>query len=171
MTVWTFTLQLNRAPTDAEVDALFEAGLDDAAVTGNTLTVDRAGGSVLAAIASSVAEVHSVPGLRAVGVDTGGDAVTLADIAQRLGGRRTQESLRLLASSKRGPGGFPAPIVDTGKIRVYSWAEVSAWLRDVLGEVVAEPGRDLTLADATLRLAARAAEQGHREEVAQLLSA
>jgi hypothetical protein len=55
------------------------------------------------------------------------DAVTLTDAAQRLG-RRTAESLRLLAEGKRGPGGFPAPIVDTGKLRVYSFAEITAWL-------------------------------------------
>jgi len=63
------------------------------------------------------------------------DAVTLTDAAQRLG-RRTAESLRLLAEGKRGPGGFPAPVVDTGKLRVYSFAEIAAWLREALDEDV-----------------------------------
>ena len=133
MTVWTFTLRLDRVPTDGEVNALFEAGLDDASVTGAALMIDREAESLLAAVASAVTEVRSVPGLRAIGVDNCGDAVTLSDISQRLEGRRTGESLRLLATGRRGLGGFPPPVVDTGKVRVYSWAEVSAWLRDVLG--------------------------------------
>jgi hypothetical protein len=171
MTVQTFTLRLNRAPTDAEVDALYEAGLDDAAVADATVMVDREAASMLGAVTSAVENIRSVPGLRAVGVDTGGDAVTLSDVAQRLDGRRTAESLRLLAAGKRGPGGFPAPIVDTGKIRVYSWAEVSAWLHDVLGDDVPRTSPDLALANSALALAAQAARQGHQAEVAQLLSA
>jgi len=169
MTIWTFTLRLNRAPTDNEIDALYEAGLDDAAVTDACLMVDREAPTLLGAITAVAADVRAVPGLRAVAVDTGGDAVTLADTAQRLG--RTPESLRLLAAGKRGPGGFPAPVMDTGKIKVYSWSEVSAWLRNVLREDVPATNSDLVLADSALRLAAQAAETGHQAEVAQLLSA
>jgi hypothetical protein len=171
MTVWTFTLCLNRAPTDEEAEALFDAGLDDAAVADATLMVDRESTALLTAIAEAAAQVRTVPGLRAVAVDTDGDAVTLADVAQRLGGSRTQESLRLLAAGRRGPGGFPSPIVDTGKIKVYSWAEVGSWLRDVVGEPVPVTSADLVLADAALRLATQAAQSGHQAEVAQLLSA
>lgn len=32
MKTWNFQLRLNRAPTDDEVEALYEAGLDDAGV-------------------------------------------------------------------------------------------------------------------------------------------
>jgi hypothetical protein len=72
-TCWSFTLRLNRAPTDDEVDALYEAGLDDTGIAGETLTVDREADSLLRAIASAAADVRAVPGLRAVAVDTEGD--------------------------------------------------------------------------------------------------
>jgi hypothetical protein len=78
-----------------------------------------------------------------------------------LQGARTTESLRLLAAGKRGPGGFPLPRLDTGKIRVYSWAQVATWLHDVLGDDVPDSDPDLALADAALRLVewARATER------------
>ena len=83
----------------------------------------------------------------------------MSDAAQRLGGR-TAESLRLLAEGKRGPGGFPLPIADTGKVRVYSWTEITQWLREALGEDAPEGNDQLVLADRALRLAERAARGG-----------
>jgi hypothetical protein len=52
------------------------------------------------------------------------DLVTSEDIAQRLGlaGRRTVNTL--LA---RGTDGFPAPVMDRGKVRLWLWSEVHAW--------------------------------------------
>lgn len=107
---------------------------------------------------SAAEQIRTVAGLRAVGVETQ-DAVTLSDAAQRLG-RRTAESLRLLADGKRGPGGFPRPQVDTGKVRVYSFAEIVTWLREALGEDLPPAPRDLLLADHALRLADEAERAG-----------
>ena len=154
MTIWNFQLRLNREPTEAEFDALFKSGLSDAGFEGSLLDVDREATSLLVAIASVVRQICSVPGLRAISVVTE-DAVTLTDAAQRLGGR-TAESLRLLAEGKRGPGGFPSPIADTGKIRVYSFAEITTWLRENLAENVPAPLCELALADRALRLADKA---------------
>jgi hypothetical protein len=155
---WNFQLRLNREPTEAEFDVLYEAGLSDAGIEGTLVDVDREAPSLLLAVASVVQQIRSVPGLRAVGVETQ-DAVTLTDAAQRLG-RRTAESLRLLAEGKRGPGGFPAPIVDTGKLRVYSFAEITAWLREALGEDIPSSNHELVLADRALRLADKAQRGG-----------
>jgi len=158
MATWNFQLRLNREPTETEFDALYEAGLSDIGIEGTLVDVDREAPSLLLAVASIAQQIRTVPGLRAVGVETQ-DAVTLADAAQRLG-RRTAESLRLLAEGKRGPGGFPAPIVDTGKLRVYSFAEITAWLREALGEDVPIASRELVLADRALRLADKAQRGG-----------
>jgi hypothetical protein len=172
MPTWSFTLRLDRAPTDAEIDALFEAGLDDALIVDNTLTVDRDGLSLIAAVISAVTSVRAAKGPRPVGVDTHEpDAVTLSDVAARLHGARTTESLRLLAAGKRGPGGFPAAVMDTGNIKVYSWAQVATWLRDVLGEDVPAPGPELALADQALRLAEWARATDHSSDLQRLLSA
>lgn len=161
MTTWNFQLRLNREPTEAEFDALYEAGLSDAGIEGTLVDVDREASDVLSAVISVVQQVCAVPGLRAIGVETQ-DAVTLTDAAQRLG-RRTAESLRLLAEGKRGPGGFPAPVVDTGKLRVYSFAEIAAWLHEALGEEVPEVSHELVLADRALRLADKAHRGGRAE--------
>lgn len=158
MTTWNFQLRLNREPTEAEFDALYQAGLSDTGIEGSLIDVDREAPSMLQAVASVAQQIRTVPGLRAVGIETQ-DAVTLTDAAQRLG-RRTAESLRLLAEGKRGPGGFPSPIVDTGKLRVYSYAEVTAWLREALGEDVPTASRELVLADRALRLADKAHRGG-----------
>jgi hypothetical protein len=158
---WNFQLRLNREPVEDEFDALFEAGLTDAGFEGTLVDVDREARSLLDAVVTVADQIRTVLGLRAVGVETQ-DAVTLTDAAARLG-RRTAESLRLLAEGKRGPGGFPAPIVDTGKVRVYSWAEIVSWLREALGEEVPAVNHELVLADHALRLADRARRGGKAE--------
>jgi hypothetical protein len=169
--MWTFTLHLDHEPSDEETDALFEAGLDDGLIAGDTLTVDREAPTLLAAIISAVEDLRAADGPAAVGVQTDeSDAVSLSDISARLGGRRTAESLRLLAAGQRGPGGFPRPVTDTGKLRIYSWAQVTAWLRDVLGEPVPEPSPDLALADQALRLAAWAKAVDRAGDIRQLLA-
>lgn len=157
-TIWNFQLRLNREPTEEELDALFEAGLSDAGFEGSLVDVDRAAATLLDAVRSVAVQIRTVPGLRAIGIETQ-DAVTLSDAAQRLG-RRTAESLRLLAEGKRGPGEFPRPLVDTGKVRVFSWAEIVTWLREALGEDVPAVNRDLQLADHALRLADQAERAG-----------
>lgn len=162
MAVWNFQLRLNREPTEAEFDALYRAGLSDAGIEGTLVNVDREAPGLILAVASVVQQIRTVPGLRTIGIETQ-DAVTLTDAAQRLG-RRTAESLRLLAEGKRGPGEFPSPIVDTGKLRVYSFTEITAWLREALGEDVPPVNRELVLADRALRLADKA-HQGGRADV------
>jgi hypothetical protein len=162
MTTWNFQLRLNREPTEDEFDAMFEAGLSDVGIEGTLVDVDREAPTLLRAVASAADQIRTVPGLRAVSVETQ-DAVTLADAAQRLG-RRTPESLRLLAEGKRGPGGFPTAIVDTGNVRIYSWAEITDWLHEALGEDVPNVNHELVLADHALRLADKA-QRGGRADV------
>ena len=53
--------------------------------------------------------------------------MNLNDLAVRLG--RTAESVRLLATDERGPGGFPPAAGVVGKgVRVWRWADVRPWL-------------------------------------------
>jgi hypothetical protein len=58
------------------------------------------------ALSSAIADVErSVPGARVVRVDE--QLMNLGDLAAHLD--RTTESVRLLATAARGPGGFPSP--------------------------------------------------------------
>jgi hypothetical protein len=169
---WTFQVTLNRDPTDDEIDALYEAGLDDCAVVESRdgsgwLMCDREADDLMEAILSVLVQIREVEGLWAVGVGQG-DGVTLGDAARRHGGR-TQASLRQLAAGQRGPGGFPEPVIEADNISVYSWAEVSDWLRTEMGDDIPQVDRSLALADAAVKLACRARIMHRESEVRRLL--
>jgi hypothetical protein len=63
-----FTLRLNRELTEAEVEALYEAGLADAGIEtgpeGSLVDVTRDAATRDEAVASATADVAKVPGLR-----------------------------------------------------------------------------------------------------------
>lgn len=123
-----FTLVLGRHPSDEEIDELFDAGCDDAtpettAADGLALLrFDRDADTLAGALLSALRQVETV-GLPVAAVQSD-DLVTLREIASRTG--RTYESVRLLASGKRGPGGFPPPLAAEGWA-LYSWSAVGPW--------------------------------------------
>lgn len=130
MTSYEFALKLNREVTDGEIDALFHAGCDDAGIeTGQLGAVayfTREAPSLAHAIASAVRDIEKVPDLRAVGVQCD-SMVSMLDIAERAGVSR--EAVRLWVSGRRGPGGFPRPvIITTGGEQVWDWEQVAEWL-------------------------------------------
>jgi hypothetical protein len=128
--MYGFSLKVNREVTDAEMEALFEAGCDDAAVEtgplGTTIEFDREAPSLAVAITTAVRDVEKVPGLLVVGLACA-NMVTLLDIAQRAG--VTREAARLWATGQRGGGDFPpAVIMTTGGERLWDWEQVAPWL-------------------------------------------
>jgi hypothetical protein len=140
MSTHEFTLILDHAPTGEELDALFEAGCDDATpetVTGSGwLHFDREAASLLEALTSAIRDVEST-GLTVCAV-VSDDLVSLKDVARRTD--RTYEAARLWALGKRGPGGFPPPVTAADGWSLYSWAQVSEWLRtNLLTDAVARP--------------------------------
>ncbi|MGP3916802.1 hypothetical protein [Nonomuraea sp. 10N515B] len=166
MITWDFDITLNRAPTDEEADALFEAGLDDCSIAGANLMCDREAETLLDAIESVLIQIRTVPGLWATGVGED-DGVTLGDAARRHGGR-TQASLRQLAMGQRGPGGFPKPLIEADNISLYSWAEISEWLRTTMGDDIPPVNRDIVIADAAVKLACRAREAQQQAQVGHI---
>lgn len=131
MTSYQFTLKLNREVTDDEIDALYEAGCDDAAIeTGPLGTVadfDREASSLAHAIASAALDIEKVQGLRAVGVHCD-NMVNLLGIAKRAGVSR--EAVRLWATGLRGPGGFPKPaLITAGGEQIWDWTRVFPWIK------------------------------------------
>ena len=172
MTNWDFQVMLNREPDAAEFDRLHEAGMDDCALVGGTqpyFMCDREADSLLEAIMSVLIQMSTVePSCGAVGVGHD-DVVTLGDAARRHGGR-TQASFRQLASGQRGaPVSFPAPLIEADNVSVYSWAEISEWLRTELGDDVPQANGDVILADATVKLACRAGALHRASQVRDLL--
>ncbi|MDX6680278.1 MAG: hypothetical protein QOG94_317 [Solirubrobacteraceae bacterium] len=127
----TFTLTLSGDPTP-HIDALFEAGCDDAtfgAVDGAWFgDFDRVAHSLAEALSGAIAAVEST-GLRVLRVGPD-DLVTATQIADRLG--RSRESVRLLIAGRRGPGNFPAPVMHLDRrSRLWRWSDVLAVFGDV----------------------------------------
>lgn len=110
---YTFTLFVQGVDilSHESMDALFEAGCDDATFGARDGAhygeFDRVATSFSAALASAIHDItDALPGLEIVRVEPD-DLVSMATIAERSG--RSRESIRLLASKQRGPGGFPPP--------------------------------------------------------------
>jgi hypothetical protein len=161
--VHVFTLVLDQEPSAEQLDALVEAGCDDAAFgVEHGLAVaefDRIAPALADAIASAVLAVESV-GLRAVRV-IDEDLLTLADIADRIG--RSRESIRRYTTGERASGGFPPPVNPARDgVTFYRWSEVAPWLRERLDIDLLD--RDPALVVANLVLQARQ----HRDRVAHI---
>jgi hypothetical protein len=134
---------------EASADALFEAGCDDATIgrVGATqyLDFDREAASFADAVFDATRAVEgALPGARVVHLEPD-DLVTMSEIAERTG--RTRESVRLLVSGDRGPGGFPAPATHfRSRQRMWRWQEVAAWFVEELGEAELRAGDGKTAA-------------------------
>jgi hypothetical protein len=168
---YAFDLVIAHALGDDEIDALFDAGCDDATPeigdSSTTLHVDRASTSLGTAIVSAVLDVEAA-GLVVAGVGAP-DLVELPEIAARTG--RTRESVRLLALGRRGPGGFPPA---AGGFR--SWTAVRAWFATYDPAGVGSPAsealhHDRVIAAADHLVRARALIRGHDDGLAALLAA
>ena len=137
MSTFHFTLIVEGPDLQDEscIDALFEAGCDDAAIGRSDgvqfVDFDREAGSLDHAILSAVDDLEKLEGVEVVRIADAGLA-SLADIAARLD--RTRESVRLLVSGARGPGGFPKPVTDPrGRFRLWRWSDVERWCVEQLG--------------------------------------
>lgn len=144
---YTFTLLLRGANPLEHLDALFEAGCDDAIFGEREGTFfaefDRESSSLAAAISEAIGQVESVvPGLRVVRVEPD-ELVTASAIAARTG--RSRESVRLLIEHRRGPGSFPPPVAWVeARSRLWRWSDVARWFAEQLGEAPA-PVEEATL--------------------------
>lgn len=142
MSTHNFTLIFTFADTSLEphLDALATARCDDAAFAGPAsdgtfaAEFDRDADTIAQAISSALQDVQqALPHVQVLRVEPD-DLVTAAAIAARTG--RSDESIRLLASGQRGPGGFPPPLGRVNeKTVVYSWAAVADWFTRALAEV------------------------------------
>ena len=130
------------------IDSLFEAGCDDAAIGCSDgvqyVDFDRDAENLNDAILSAVDDLEKLDGVKVIRIADAG-LTSLADIAVRVG--RTRESVRLLASGARGPGGFPKPVTDPrSRYRLWRWTEVAHWFKEHQGESPAVAEDELTAA-------------------------
>jgi hypothetical protein len=180
MQTFDFSLVIQGADvlSPLSLDALFEAGCDDATfgevdgVQHGDFSRDAA--SLEEAIAGAMAAVErAVPGAVVIRVEPD-DLVTASEIAERFG--RSRESIRLLIAGRRGPGGFPAPVSHLkARGRLWRWAEVAAWARESIAWT--GPGQEAAFIAAVngalelRRLAPRVRERRQRRLIARILAA
>lgn len=173
MNAHEFTFVLDHTTNDDEIDALYEAGCDDATPVQEEartlLHFHREAASLAEALVSALRDVERT-GLHVAAVDTE-DLVTVKDIAART--ERSYESVRLLANGQRGPGGFPPPM-SSGGWTFYSWAQVAAWFtRHFPGtghEQSTEYDRVIAAADHLVRARAILAGDDAGARLAQLIA-
>ncbi|MEU6696202.1 hypothetical protein [Pseudonocardia sp. NPDC046786] len=169
MSIHDFTLVIDGALDDDELDALYEAGFDDSTPEVESdrtlLHISRDAPSLPVAIASALRALDRA-GLPVSGVGSP-DLVELPVIAERVG--RSRESIRLLAAGRRGPGGFPA-----AREGLYSWAAVREWFAHYAPATVGSPPaeelhQERVIAAADHLVQARNLMRGHAEELRELL--
>ena len=157
MSIHHFTLIVDGPDmqSGAVIDALYEAGCDDALI-GRTdgiqyVEFDREATGLVEAVLSAVADIERVDGVKVVRIADAG-LVSMADIAARTG--RTRKGVRLLVTGARGPGGFPPPVTDPrSRYRLWRWSDVERWLAASLGEEAAAfEDHALAAINATLEL-------------------
>jgi hypothetical protein len=167
MNVYEFTLVLDREPTEAQEEAIATRAPAIVAVEGGNTALAHVAVEAEVfrdAVVDALAELEAV-GLAVVGLHTD-DLVSLKDIAHRTS--RSYESVRLLASGQRGPGGFPPP-VSHEPWSLYSWTQVAPWLTEHYPGTPFELDHQAAVADHLLR--ARHLASGHGSDWAPLLTA
>ncbi|MCB9759953.1 MAG: DNA-binding protein [Alphaproteobacteria bacterium] len=140
--IFNFTLVLGGVTelTEDLETAVYGGGIDDALLGISAdgqgfLEFDREAASLQDAVLSAIRDVWRA-GI-AVTRLTPEDVVTATEIAERTG--RSRQSINQLATGERGPGGFPAPVGETGRTRIWRWSEVVAWFH----EAGVDPSLDL----------------------------
>lgn len=162
MSIYEFTLRLDREVTEDEAEMLYGA-FDDGSITtgvGKTeIEFTREAPSWADAIGTAVRDVETVRGLRVTGAGQE-DLVSMRDIAHRT--RRSREAVRLWAAGERGPGGFPPPTWQSpGGERFWSWTAVARWVREHLNLTVDVTPDEIRGADEVLK-ARQAIAEAHR---------
>lgn len=131
MGAYQFSLVLSGLDVEADVAKLdaFEERVGDMTFASHAgavnVSVERRAGSLGEAIRSAIVDVESIPGVRVERVEPN-DYVSQVEIATRLG--RSRQSVSQLVSGARGPGGFPPPAFESGRVALWRWSAVSAWL-------------------------------------------
>jgi len=152
MTMFEFTLRLDRQITEDEADELCGVIHDGSVMTGpgrTEIEFTRDAPGWAEAIGSAIRDIECVPGLRVAGVGQA-DLVSIRDIAHRT--RRSREAVRLWAAGKRGPGGFPAPDWQSPSgERFWSWPRVARWVKDSMNLAVEATPCEIRWADEILK--------------------
>lgn len=172
MSTYWFELQVGPVQNLEEAADRLYSRCGDAMLAGDTgggtVGFSREARSAIEAVLTAITDTEQA-GLQVTGVVE--DLVTIDDIAERAG--RSSQAVSHWVTGKRGPGGFPAPVLN----RMWSWAQVAQWLADArLGDIdviAAETASAVAEADVLLRArhVLRQAPSGRRKALRDLIDA
>ncbi|HTW07031.1 MAG TPA: hypothetical protein VME46_05965 [Acidimicrobiales bacterium] len=166
MKSFVFRVRLRGRLSDADADRLYEGLGEEVAVEegpkGAFVGFDRHADSFVEAVLDAVNEVV-VLGFEPLAVED--ELVSMADIAERCG--RTRQSVSMLVSGRRGPGGFPRPVAGNVRSPLWHWADVAAWFEGQGGGEEFED-RLRTIASINGELANRALARDRPQELERI---
>ena len=171
MDTHNFMLILDGPIDEATSDLIYEAGLDDAAITAfdghPALDVDREAPTLLDAITSAVTQAESVTDIHVLRVE-GEELVSQADIAERTG--RSRQAVNHWINRDADSSGFPDPAYGTTtRSPLWRWTDVQSWLEpDVQTD---DRSRIVALVNATLLARRNLLDDDERKLVETLLAA
>lgn len=153
MTMYEFTLRLDREVTADEADVLHGKFDDGSIVTGSdgsTIDFTREAPTWAKAIGTAIDDIEStVTSLRVIGVGQE-DLVSTLEISQRT--TRSREAVRLWTTGQRGPGNFPAPAWESpGGEKFWRWPDVARWVRQYMNLAVEVVPDEIRWADEVLK--------------------
>ena len=166
MKSFAFRVRLRGRLSDADADRLYEGLGEEVAVEegpkGSFVSFERQADSFLEAVLDAVNEVV-VLGFEPVAVED--ELVSMAGIAERCG--RTRQSVSMLVSGRRGPGGFPRPVAGNVRSPLWHWADVAAWF---VGQGGGDQFEDRlrTIASINGELANRVLARDHPQELERI---
>jgi len=141
--------------TDDQVDALYDAGCDDATIAQRYgrvfVTFTREAKSLAIAVISAINDIRKANiGADVLRVDCN-DLVTQAEIARRAD--TTRQAIAQYISGSRGPGSFPPPVynLDNGQL-IWCWCDVANWLfqQGMVDESVKQDAEDIAAINSLL---------------------
>lgn len=131
LTCYYFVLVLRNVNEDTPgiIDALYEAGCDDAMVGSRngilSLDFDREAACLEDAIMSAIHDIENSTQAKVDHLE--GSLVTLSEIAEKTG--FTKQAISLFIKGQRGAGMFPVPFAGINSTSpIWRWSEVLQWL-------------------------------------------
>jgi len=123
--------------SDSVLDALFEAGCDDATFSAKDIRItaefDREATTLFDAVIAAIEDVESVGGLEVLEVSPD-ELIWASEIAQRTG--RSRQSIDQLIKSPARSRGIPRSASHATRNPLWRWSDVQAWF-------AAYEGRDI----------------------------
>lgn len=167
MKSFAFRIRLRDRLTDSDADRLY-AGIDEEVAVeegpkGHFVGFEREAESFLGAVLDANNEVIGL-GFEPLAVED--ELVSMADIAERTG--RTRQSVSMLVSGQRGPGGFPRPAAGNVRSPLWHWVDVAAWLEHEAGGGADFEDRLRTIASINGELANRVLAREHPKELKRI---